>query len=228
VRRALGQWGALTADPTSPTLVAIQILFVCTANQCRSALAESILRHRLAARGARGVEIGSAGSRVAGQPATAQACAAAGAIGVDLSHHRSRVLDASLIEQADLVIGASRRHVREVVTIVPGAFTKTFTLRELVRRASAMEPRDGDLPFDTWVHRVGAGRQTADLLADLDADDLADPTGRSSATHRRFVVELDELIEQLCGVGFGPEMRRRPRRAQPLRAAVPDVDARSA
>ncbi len=58
----------------------MHILFICTANICRSALAEVILKKMLREHGISGIEVGSAGVRnLEGEPwdATMSVCASA-------------------------------------------------------------------------------------------------------------------------------------------------------
>lgn len=86
-----------------------RIVFVCTGNSCRSPLAEVLAR-------ARYVDLplifASAGTdAVAGQPASAEACAVASERGLDLERHRAARLDAAALADAAWVIGMTRAHV---------------------------------------------------------------------------------------------------------------------
>ena len=53
--------------------------------------------------------------------------------------HVARTLDASIlaVEGHDLVLTMTREHLREVVALDPGAWPRTFTLKEIVRRAGS-------------------------------------------------------------------------------------------
>jgi protein-tyrosine-phosphatase len=164
-------------------------------------MAASLLRARVPA----GVSVSSAGLLPGGAPATRDARRV-----VDgLDDHVSRQLDGSLIDGAAVVIGMERRHVREVVvSSSPSVFGRTFTLRELVRRASAAGPRrvaDGggaDESFDAWIDRVGAGRRIADLVGDDPADDVADPIGQPLGVYRSTAAELSELLDRFVGLAW--------------------------
>src|SRR5262245_18808678 len=83
---------------------AIEILLVCTANQCRSPMAEGLLRRSLAQAGVVAM-VHSAGLLPGGVGATPDAIATVGDRGVDISGHVSRRLDADMVRDADLVIG---------------------------------------------------------------------------------------------------------------------------
>lgn len=168
---------------------------VCTANQCRSPLIVAALERRL---GLADVTFLSAGLLPAGATVTESVRAAAAEVGLDLSDHRSRVLDGRLVRQADLVIGAARAHVREAVVLDPSARSRAFTLRELARRAGNAGPRPLTAPLDEWLDRLAADRVSSQLLGDSPEDDLPDPTGRGAAAHRALVAEVVALVDRLA------------------------------
>jgi protein-tyrosine phosphatase len=173
---------------------------MCTANQCRSPMAASLLRARVP----EGVSVSSAGLLPGGAPATRDARRV-----VDgLDDHVSRQVSADLVDGAALVIAMERRHVREVVvSSSPSVFGRSFTLRELVRRASSVGPRrvgDGDEgeSFDEWLGRVGAGRRIADLVGDDSVDDVADPIGQSLEVYRSTAAELSDLLDRFVALAW--------------------------
>jgi protein-tyrosine-phosphatase len=85
----------------------MRILFVCTGNTCRSALAEAIARARLGSDS--GVTVESAGLyALAEAPATPHAIAAAAEAGADLSAHRARSATRSMVEEADRIYVMTR------------------------------------------------------------------------------------------------------------------------
>lgn len=77
------------------------ILFVCSGNTCRSPLAAVLADARWQGR----PPCASAGLDASpGSPATAESCDQARERGLDLSRHRSRSLDAALLDEADWVL----------------------------------------------------------------------------------------------------------------------------
>lgn len=178
-----------------------QILLVCTANICRSPMAEALLRHRLDQRGL-SIEIVSAGLLEEGLPVSDGTLRALETRGIDVSAHQSRRLDADLVASAALVIGMERRHVQEAVLLARDAWPRSFTLKELVRRGESIGPR-GDEPFESWLARVHEGRSTADLLGTAEEDDVADPYGLADRVHRRTAKELDDLVTRLASLLWG-------------------------
>ena len=98
----------------------IDVLILCTANQCRSPMAEVLLRRHLERAGV-DATVSSAGLHGGGVPATDHGQAAMADRGLDLSAHRSRELDDDMLRQADLVIAMARVHVREAAVLLPEA-----------------------------------------------------------------------------------------------------------
>jgi protein-tyrosine-phosphatase len=88
------------------------VLFVCTANMCRSPMAEALFRHRL-----RQAELGedwrveSAGTWARdGDHAASGSIHAMGEVGLDISSHRSRAITYDLLCQYDLILVMSKGH----------------------------------------------------------------------------------------------------------------------
>ncbi len=114
-----------------------------------------------------------------------------------MSAHRSQSMTAELLRGADLVIAMAREHLREAVVLVPQAWPRTFTLKELVRRGEQVGPRQPGESLEDWLGKVHAGRSTADLMGSSRDDDIADPIGQPRAAYERMVAELDDLLERL-------------------------------
>lgn len=189
----------------TPTIARIEVLLLCTANQCRSPMAQALLRHHLSTAGA-DVQVSSAGLMAGGRPATSHGQAAMAERGLDLSGHVSRQLDRQLVAGADLVIGMAREHIREVAVLDPAALQRSFTLKELVRAATAVGPRRAGEQLASWLQRVGAGRRRDALLGagHDDAYDVEDPVGRGREDYDATARELDSLLERLVALAWPP------------------------
>ncbi len=178
---------------------------MCTANQCRSPMAEGLLRRRLVE--ARiDAEVCSAGLLEGGQPVSPAAVEAMSERGVDLTSRRTRQIDANALAGADLVVGMSLEHVREAVVLAPDVWPRAFRLKELVRRAAGVGGRGRGEPFDAWLARVAAGREVTDLLRPSPDDDVADPIGGPLEEFRRVADELDALLGHLVDLAWAPEV----------------------
>lgn len=125
------------------------LLFVCTGNTCRSAMAEGIARKLLADRAGcrpaklpeKGFEVRSAGLIGGGRPAPPEAVAAARRLGADISGHRSRRLTRELIHDADVVFCMTAGHVQDVLRTAPASADK---VRRLDPRGDVQDPIGGD------------------------------------------------------------------------------------
>jgi protein-tyrosine phosphatase len=192
----------------------IDVLLLCTANQCRSPMAEVLLRRHLAAAGVEAT-VSSAGLYEGGRPATAHGVAAMADRGLDLSAHRSRQVDADLLEGADLVIGMAREHVREAVVLQPDALAKTFTLKELARAAEAAGERPADQPLSAWLARLAQTRSRRALVGTGYDDqlDVEDPVGRGRVDYEVTANLLDSLLCRVVGLAFPTGAQRRERSA---------------
>ena len=177
-----------------------RVLIVCSANQCRSPLGAAVLARRLRER-ALLVAVASVGTQaVPESQATPPTVAAAGAIGLDLAPHRSRLASADMVQTADLILGMERHHVREAVLLDPRVFSRTFTLKELVRRGTDVGARPEGEPGATWLARVHEGRRSIDLVGSSPADDVADPTINRMIDHGAMATEIDELMGELVNL----------------------------
>jgi protein-tyrosine-phosphatase len=166
------------------------VLFVCTANQARSPMAEVIARSTLDRLGVDGW-VSSAGFHEGGRPATTDARAVMAERGLDLSRHVSRQVGPEMVTGADLVVTMTVDHTLRLATLVPGCQDWTMPLRELARAATS-----GPMSVDqvhAWV-RDTAGRRRPEMLLSREDLDVADPAGRGRAAFERTAAELDSLI----------------------------------
>lgn len=176
----------------------VHLLFVCTGNICRSPMASAFAASRLGSH-VGGVRISSAGVLSPGRRPTPEMLTVMQRRGMDLTGHRSRSL-ASALEHGtpDLVIGMAREHVLEVVENHPDLLPRTFTLRDLVRRAEAQGPRRPGERLERYVARLGAGRQAADVVRAPSQDDIADPIGRPIAVYEQSASEIEDLVARMA------------------------------
>jgi protein-tyrosine phosphatase len=169
---------------------------LCTGNICRSPVAAALLAARTAQIGV-DVRVSSAGVLESGRPASAHSVDILSGRGLDLSTHRSTTVTKELIRSADLIVTMAREHVRHAVVLVPEAWPRTFTLKNLVIRGEKVGPRRPEEEISDWLARVHAGRTRAGLLGSSLEDDVADPIGQARGAYNRMVGELDDLVERL-------------------------------
>ena len=173
-----------------------RILVICTANVCRSPVVERLLQTHLDTAGhpARVTSAGTWGGELDPHPDTIRAAAVAG---IDITGHRSRRLTADILatDGRDLVITMTREHLRDTVGLDPGVWPRTFTLRELTRRALDVPTSVTGLP--AWRRHAGDGRRAADLMQPSPDDDIDDPYGGPYDGHLAMVTAVDDLTRRL-------------------------------
>ncbi|TAG29000.1 MAG: low molecular weight protein arginine phosphatase [Verrucomicrobia bacterium] len=116
------------------------IVTVCTANICRSPMAEALLRHALKAEAAplRDCQVVSAGVAARmGERVSANSVDALAKVGLRISDHRSQPLTQELADRADLVLCMTESH-RAIINLALNPPPKNVCLwREFM-------PGDGD------------------------------------------------------------------------------------
>ncbi|MCW2542951.1 MAG: Tyrosine phosphatase [Frankiales bacterium] len=166
-----------------------RVLHVCTGNICRSPLAEHLMRAGLAERMGSEADdfvISSSGTLgFTGDPMQPFAHSTLAARGVDGSAFVARALAVEQVEEADLILSATRTHRGKVAVLSPRVTARSFTLREFARLVSVVD-RDA-LPEGSAVERARALVQAAAANRGLvpaeapEDDDLEDPyTGPES------------------------------------------------
>lgn len=187
------------------------ILVVCTGNVCRSPIAGQLLLARLSSAGV-AVVAGSAGTRaLVDHPMTPDAVEQLVAHGVTPSPHRGRQLTARQVEQADLILTASRDHRAEVVAVAPSASRRTFTLREFARiirwadapASTALASPDREtVPLRTallaFVDTMAGSRGYAPPPEHANDDDIDDPYRQSKQVYRRSAAAIDDAVTTIA------------------------------
>lgn len=163
------------------------VLAVCTGNVCRSPAAEMMLRHGI--RGLAGLTgpdciARSAGvSALVGQPMATRMVAALDDGGIPTTSFTARQLDASMIDEADLIITADRRHRAAVVGINADALERTFTLREFGRYCGKL--LDAQLPETVGVSEASQSGGSLRPLLNASRDPRI-PVRASDSQAQRF------------------------------------------
>ena len=169
--------GVLKAE-TVKRLAALMVLFVCTANICRSPMAEYLCEKMLAERlqcsvdalGDRGIVVLSAGvSEFAstGREASTNVIEVLQEEGIDLSHHRSQLLNEMHVRFADFIFTMTRSHREQILSMWHDVDSRLSVLR-------------------------------------TDGGDIADPIGSSTKIYRacaeQIRTEIDRRMEDIIGV----------------------------
>ncbi len=158
------------------------VLFVCTANICRSAAAEAIAR-------AKDPDVhvyASAGFLFEGHPVDDEMGRALADIGIDASDHSSHIINERAVAWADLVLTMESRHLQDIAIMSPEAFGHTIPLREAAEMLTNWRTT-----VDAFVESLEGRRAQAYLGAHWDIDD---PYKRSRRTYRQSVAEVSDLV----------------------------------
>lgn len=163
------------------------ILFVCTGNTCRSAMAEALFKHILASRKSelKDIEILSAGIYAwEGDKVSPGAVEALKEMGIDAMDHSSTLLTPKLVAGADLVLTMTLNHKEAVLHMCPEAEDKVYTLKEYILG-------DGD------ERPHGRQTDTSDTSPGAIDYDIKDPYGQSADVYRESAREIEEYLQKL-------------------------------
>src|SRR5256885_3812234 len=93
----------------------MNLLFVCSGNTCRSAMAEALARKMAERRGIQDLNVSSAGTNAWDNvPATDEALLVGMERDIDLTGHRARKLTPAIVSEADLIFVMTPRHLEQV------------------------------------------------------------------------------------------------------------------
>lgn len=170
------------------------ILVVGVGNISRSPLAERYLRRRLddlLGDAAAAFEISSAGVRaVSGATMSVPAALELERLGGTPNRFAARQLTRELMQEADLVLTATRALRSRVLEDEPAALRRTFSLREFAALCRVLDPEDSPAAFVAlaasrrWA--VGAGEY-----------DVADLLGASRRKHREAADRIGEACDTI-------------------------------
>lgn len=199
------------ADGSENADAPARILTVCTGNICRSPMAETLLRARLADLD---VRVHSAGTRaLVGErmpPFARELSRAHGAAEEDVEAHRARWLIEPVAEDADLILAMSREHRTAAVELAPRLVRQTFTIREFARlSASLSDPHiraAADEAGTTARARLSAAvvlvagqRGIVDPGLPQD-DDVVDPYRRERRVYETSSAQLVPAVDEVTRV----------------------------
>ncbi|MFD1660323.1 low molecular weight phosphatase family protein [Streptomyces caeni] len=194
-----------------------RVLFVCTGNVYRSALAERLLAVRMPP--GSGVRPESAGTEAWSWPSMEPSTKSVlEELGGDASGFASRRLTAELVAGAALVLGLAREHREAAVRLAPVALRRCFTLKEFVRLGAGgggdVGTPHGEGPggpdrlhtvdrsntvdrLKAVVAAAAARRGTAAPVTP-EEDDIADPWGMPREVLHGCALEIDEAVRGLA------------------------------
>lgn len=143
------------------------IIFICNANMCRSAIAEGILKKRLAENNLSNIMVASMGIHAQeGNAATESAIEVCGEHSIDISKHSSRPLVPEELKASRLIFAMEAVQVDFIDIFFPQVADRLFML-------------------GSWPERK---RKKADI---------DDPVGKSIGAYRKIFLQLERHIDSL-------------------------------
>ena len=161
-----------------------RILFVCTANICRSPSAEYLARTRF---GSEKFHFRSAGFLTADRSCPSDLEHVLNSRSIQVSGHRSYRLDADTIHAAELILTMEARHVLEATVLDRAALAKSLPLKEAAKLVAGPES------VEDFLRRVNTDRDPQRYLGETNYD-ISDPYKKRMKAYERAVEEIDDLV----------------------------------
>jgi len=174
-----------------------RVLFVCTADHCRSPMAQQLLRQATVARfgAANTWEIDAAGTDTPGPwPLHDNAALVLAERLSSVADQWSRDITPLAIARADLILTATRHHRGLVVGNTPSAIGRTFTILQFARlcdQVAAISAGDAGELGRRLVIDAKLARSSLQPVP-VQEDDLPDPMGRGLAQFRICADQLQD------------------------------------
>ncbi|MCH8562718.1 low molecular weight phosphatase family protein [Nesterenkonia sp. YGD6] len=175
------------------------LLAVCTGNICRSPAMDRLLAQVFSAED--GIGVRSAGTHAhVGDDMEAQMKDRLAEYGADTADFQAEQLSVEMIRSADLVLTATRGHVRDILADVPESAQKVFTLREFVRLLDSLD----EATFDEAMAASGTAAEKLAALVPLVAgrrDHAQAPTAQDEVVDPYMMPAevFDESFDQVRG-----------------------------
>jgi protein-tyrosine-phosphatase len=133
----------------------MRILFVCTGNTCRSALAEALARKVIVERALSDVEVHSAGTSAwDGAPASDGALLVGMERSLDLSQHRAQTLTRDLVGDSDLVLAMGPHHLERIEAL--GGSGRSYLITDFASRGASARPVNDPIGGELELYRTTA------------------------------------------------------------------------
>lgn len=184
------------------------VLVVCTGNICRSPAAELLLRASLPENSGIAVASAGLGARV-GEPVAPPMARLLHGRDVGTDGFTARQLDPLHVTGADLVLTMTAEQRAAVVTQVPLAVRRTFTLLEFAELAALIDVGPATQgPAARLDELVRAAPRARARRAAARVDDVEDPYRQADEVFARAFAAVERAVEELLlALGEPPEPR---------------------
>jgi len=142
----------------------MNVLFVCTGNTCRSAMAEEMAED-IGDASTMSFKFKSAGTfACAGDPATDEAIEVMDEIELDIEKHKSTQFDKELAQWADIIFAMEAKHIEEMEAMAPEEEAKMHTLLGYATGKEGYPGEEGYDIIDPFKDPIEDYRETRDQL----------------------------------------------------------------
>jgi protein-tyrosine phosphatase len=178
----------MSSLPAAAPAPVFRVLFVCIGNVCRSPVGERLLAARLPTDR---FEVGSAGvGAMVGYAMSKYAATELEGYGGSSTGFAARQLTPELIEDADLVLTATRDLRSQVLAENPAALRRTFTILEF---AALVDMGEGSTAEEV-VRWAGAHRSAAGTVE----QDVPDPFRRGAEVHAAAASAIHDAVQRIA------------------------------
>lgn len=140
----------------------MKIMFICTGNICRSAMADWLFKKKLEQNNITNIEVYSSGIyAIDGDVSPYEAIEVMEEYGVELKKHRAINIRRSNIKDMDIILCMTLSHKRDLLYMYPELKEKIYTLKEYVK-----DDKNGIEIKDPWGYDIVTYRFCA---AEIDA-----------------------------------------------------------
>ena len=144
----------------------MNILFVCSANVCRSFLAEMLTRYEVEERHMEDLSIASAGLFAEpGYPPDPQMVNYLSEIGIPISEHHSKKVEKEHVDWADHIVVMEKKHADIIIESWPEAGEKVEMLGSYLTRTEIVDDIIDPYKRTAFHYRLGQSQITLALKA---------------------------------------------------------------
>lgn len=136
----------------------MKIMFICTGNTCRSAMADGLAKKIIKDKNLN-IEVYSAGIfAITGEHASYNSVAIMKEYEVDIALHKATAIEESNIEEMDLIFCATKNHKRQLIARYNNLKDKIFTMKEYAE----IDNNGNDMDIkDPWGYDINTFRMCA-------------------------------------------------------------------